>query len=109
MMKGDNLTDQFLRRTNLTMVGRSRIRASFALLGKRSESEIRRPGPSPPAPPRNLPAWDVFSYASEYDVAEQQRPATQHDEVAMRSFQLPFVAEADVVDAIDQRRVGAPR
>ncbi|MGH3780426.1 MAG: hypothetical protein ACRDRO_07305 [Pseudonocardiaceae bacterium] len=50
------------------------------------------------------PSWDVFSHASEYDVAEQQRPATQHDEVAMRSFQLPFIAEADVVDAIDQRR-----
>jgi hypothetical protein len=37
------------------MVGRSRIRASFALLGTRPGSEIRRPGPSPPAPPRNLP------------------------------------------------------
>jgi hypothetical protein len=47
--------------------------------------------------------------ASLYEFAVKQRPATQHDEVAMRSFQLPFVAEADVVDAIDQRRVGAPR
>lgn len=50
------------------------------------------------------PSWDVFSHASEYDIAEQQRPAAQHDEVAMRSLQLPFEAEADIVDAIDQRR-----
>jgi hypothetical protein len=44
----------------------------------------------------------VFSHGSEYDVAEQQRP--EHDEVTMRSLQLPFEAEVDVVDAIDQWR-----
>jgi hypothetical protein len=50
------------------------------------------------------PSWDVFSHASEYDVTEQQRSATPHDEAAMRSLRLPFDAEADIVDAIDQRR-----
>jgi hypothetical protein len=52
------------------------------------------------------PSWDVFSQASEYDVAEQQRPATPHDEVAMRSLRRPFEAEteADAVDVIDQQR-----
>jgi len=44
----------------------------------------------------------VFSHGSEYDVAEQQRP--EHDEVAMRSLQLPLEAEGNVVDAIDQWR-----
>jgi len=48
------------------------------------------------------PSWDVFSHGSEHDVAEQQPP--EHDEVAMRSLQLPFEAEVDVVDAIDQWR-----
>jgi hypothetical protein len=52
------------------------------------------------------PSWDVFSHASDYDVAEQQRPATSHDEVAMRSLRRPFEAEteADVIDVIDQQR-----
>ena len=50
------------------------------------------------------PSWDVFSHASDYDVAEQQRPAAPPDEVTMRSLRLPFETEADPVDAIDQLR-----
>jgi hypothetical protein len=51
------------------------------------------------------PSWDVFSHASDYDVAEQQRPAAPHDEATMRSLRLPFETEADPVDAIDQLRL----
>jgi hypothetical protein len=50
------------------------------------------------------PSWDVFSHASDYDLAEQQRRAAPHDEVTMRSLRLPFATGADTVDAIDQRR-----
>jgi hypothetical protein len=46
----------------------------------------------------------VFSHASDYDVAEQQRPAAPQDEVTMRSLRFPFETEADPVDAIDQLR-----
>ena len=82
------------------MVGRSCIRVSFALLGRRPGAGF---GGSVGRPQRRRAAFrDVFSHGSEYDVAEQQRP--EHDEVAMRSLQLPFEAEVDVVDAIDQRR-----
>ncbi|HEV7828714.1 MAG TPA: hypothetical protein VGP04_07650 [Pseudonocardiaceae bacterium] len=102
------MTDQFLRRTQpddgRQVAHQGVFRAAGQEVGERDPA-ARSIAPSAAA----QPSWDMFSHASEYDVAEQQRPATQHDEVAMRSFQLPFVAEADVVDAIDQRRVGAPR
>jgi hypothetical protein len=87
MMKGDNLTEQISRHPDL-----------FHAAGQ--EAQDRHPTGRPTAPrPAAHPSWDVFSHASEYDVADQQRP--DHDEVAMRSLQLPFAAEADVVD---QRR-----
>jgi hypothetical protein len=50
------------------------------------------------------PFWNVFSHASDYDIAEQQRPAAPRDEATMRSLRLPFETEADPVDAIDQLR-----
>jgi hypothetical protein len=40
---------------------------------------------------------ELFSHASESDVAERQRPASQHTEVAMRSLQPP--SKPDFVDA----------
>jgi hypothetical protein len=102
MMKGDNLTEQFSRRTHpddgRQVAHQGLFRAAGQEAGERDPA-ARSIAPSAAA----QPSWDVFSHASEYDVAEQQRPATQHDDMAMRSFQLPFVAEADVVDAIDQR------
>jgi hypothetical protein len=103
MMQGDNLTEQFSRRTppddGRQVAHQGLFRAAGQETGQRDPA-VRSTAPSTAA----QPSWDVFSHASEYDVAEQQRPATQHDEAPMRSFQLPFVAEADVVDAIDQRR-----
>ena len=51
------------------------------------------------------PSSDLFSHASEHDVAEQQQPAShQDDDKAPRSFQLPFEAETDTADALDQQR-----
>jgi hypothetical protein len=103
MMKGDNLTEQFPRRTQSDdgrqVAHQGLFRAAEHEAGQRDPA-ARCIAPSAAA----QPSWEVFSHASEYDVAEQHRPATQHDEMAMRSFQLPFVAEADVADAIDQRR-----
>jgi hypothetical protein len=58
------------------------IRDSFALLGRMLGIDILRPGPSPSSAATQS-SWDVFSHASEYDVAERQRPVTQHTEVAM--------------------------
>jgi hypothetical protein len=103
MMKGDNLTEQFSRRTQPHDGRQAEHQGLFHAAGQ--EAGERDPAARSIAPSAAAqPSWDVFSHASESDVAEQQRPATQHDEVDMRSFQLPFVAEADVVDAIDQRR-----
>ena len=73
------------------------FRAAGQETGER-DSAARSRAPSVAA----QPSWDVFSHGSEYDVAEQQRP--EHDEVAMRSLQLPLEAEGNVVDAIDQWR-----
>lgn len=103
MMKGDNLTEQISRRTPPDDGRHAKHQGLFRTAGQPAgerDPATRSIAPSAAA----QPSWDVFSHASEYDIAEQQRPATQHDEAAMRSFQLPFVAEADVVDAIDQRR-----
>lgn len=100
-MKGDNLTEQFSRRTQPDDGRQTAHQGLFRAAGQEAEDQhpaARSITPSGAA----HPSWDVFSHASEYDVAEQQRP--EHDEVAMRSLQLPFEAEADVVDAIDQRR-----
>jgi hypothetical protein len=103
MMKGDNLTEQFTRRTHPDGGRQVAHQGLFRVAGQQAgerDPAARSIAPSTAA----QPSKDVFSHASEYDVAEQQRPATQHDEGTMRSFQLPFIAEADVVDAIDQRR-----
>jgi hypothetical protein len=101
MMKGDNLTEQFSRRTppdDGRLVGHQGL---FRVAGQ--EAGQRDPAARSVAPGvAAQPSWDVFSHGSDYDVAEQQRP--EHDEVAMRSLQLPFEAEVDVVDAIDQWR-----
>lgn len=100
-MKGDNLTEQFSRRTqpddDWQVATQGLFRAAGQETGERDPA-ARSITPSAAA----QPSWDVFSHGSEYDVAEQQRP--EHDEVAMRSLQLPFEAEADVVDAIDPWR-----
>jgi hypothetical protein len=103
MMKGDNLTEQFSRRTQSDDGRQVAHQGLFRAAGQ--EAGQRDPAARSIAPSAAAqPSWDVFSHPSEYDGAEQQRRATQHDEVAMRSFQRPFLAEADVVDAIDQRR-----
>lgn len=98
MMKGDNLTEQFSRRTRPDGGRQVEHQGLFRVAGQ--ETEEREPAARSIAPAQ--PSWDVFSHGSEYDVAEHQRP--EHDEVAMRSLQCPFEAEADVVDALDQRR-----
>jgi hypothetical protein len=67
--------------------------------------EDRHPAARSIAPSAAQPSWDVFSHASDSDVAEQQRPAAAHDEVTMRSLRLPFATEADPADAIDQLRL----
>jgi hypothetical protein len=101
MMKGGNLTEQFSRRTRPDdgrLVGHQGLfRVAGQQTGQR-DSAARSVAPSVAA----QPSGDVFSHGSDYDVAEQRRP--EHDEVAMRSLQLPFEAEVDVVDAIDQWR-----
>ena len=99
MMKGDNLTDQFSRRTQPDD-GRQVAHQGLFRAAGREAGERDSAGPSIAPSAAGQPSWDVFSHGSEYDVAEQQRP--EHDEVAMRSLQLPFETEADVVDAIDQ-------
>jgi hypothetical protein len=55
MMKGDNLTEQISRRTQLDDDRQAKHQASFALLGRMPKTDIRRLGPLPSAPPRNLP------------------------------------------------------
>jgi len=100
MMNGDNLTEQISRRSQSDDDRQAKHQGLFRAAGPGSGEQH----PKARSIVAAQPSWDVFSHASEYDVAEQQRPATQHDEVAMRSLRLPFEAEADVVDAIDQRR-----
>jgi hypothetical protein len=101
MMKGDNLTEQFSQRTPPDDGRQVAHQGLFRVAGK--EAGEQDPAARSIAPTAAAqPSWEVFSHGSEYDVAEQQRP--EHDEVAMRSLQLPFEAEVDVVDAIDQWR-----
>jgi hypothetical protein len=101
MIKGDNLTEQISRHTQPDDGRQAKHQGLFRAAGQ--DARERHPAARFIAPGAAAqPSWDVFSHASEYDVAEQQQPAT-HDEVAMRSLQLPFETEADVIDAIDQR------
>jgi hypothetical protein len=101
MMKGDNLTDQFSRRTQPDDGRQVAHQGLFRAAGREAgERDSATPSIAPNA--AGQPSWDVFSHGSEYDVAEQQRP--EHHEVARRSLQRPFEAEIDVVDAIDQSR-----
>ena len=101
MMKGDNLTEQFSRRTQPDDVRQVAHQGLFRAAGQ--ETGERDPAARSIAPSAaGQPYWDVFSHGSEYDVAEQQRP--EHDEMAMRSLQLPFATEVHVVDVIDQWR-----
>jgi hypothetical protein len=101
--KGDNLTEQSPQHTEPDDRRPAQHHGLFLAAGQQAEN--RDPAARSAAPSAVAqPSWDVFSHASEHDVAEQQRPATHHDEMAMRSLRLPFDAEADVVDAIDQQR-----
>jgi hypothetical protein len=101
MMKGDNLTEQISRRTPPDDGRQPKHQDLVHAAGQQAQD--RHPAARAIAPSAGAhPSWDVFSHASEYDVADQQRP--DHDEVAMRSLQLPFAAEADVLDALDQQR-----
>jgi hypothetical protein len=102
MMKGDNLTEQFSQRTPPDDGRQVAHQGLFRVAGRKEAGEQDPAARSIAPTAAAQPSWDVFSHGSEYDVAEQQRP--EHDEVAMRSLQLPFEAEVDVVDAIDQWR-----
>lgn len=103
MTKGDNLTEQSSRHIQSDDRRQAQPRGLFRAAGQLAKD--RHPAARSIAPGAGAqPSWDVFSHASEYDVVEQQRPVTQHDEVAMQSRRLPFEVEADVIDAIDQRR-----
>jgi hypothetical protein len=100
MMKGDNLTEQIPRRTQPDDDRQAKHQGIVRVAGEAQNrhSADRSIAPSTAA----QPSLDVFSHAGEYDVAEQQR--WDYDEGAMRSLQLPFEAEADVIDALHQRR-----
>ncbi len=102
MMKGDNLSEQISRHTQPDDRRQANDQGLFRAAGQ--DTEGRQPATRPTFSAAAQPSWAVFSNGSDYDVAEQQRPATEHDEVAMRSLRLPFEAEADVVDALDQQR-----
>jgi hypothetical protein len=101
MMKGDNLTEQFSRPTTPEEGRQTAPQGLFHAAGQQAQDQHPTTRSITPRSAAQ-PSEDVFSHASAYDVAEQQRPA--HDEMAMRSLQLPFDAEADVTEAIDQRR-----
>ncbi|HEX4102860.1 MAG TPA: hypothetical protein VHY21_20325 [Pseudonocardiaceae bacterium] len=95
------MTEQFSRRTSPDDGRQVAHQGLFRVAGQ--EAGQRDPAARSVAPSAAAqPSWDVFSHGSDYDVAEQQSP--DYDEVAMRSLQLPFEAEVDVVDAIDQWR-----
>lgn len=106
LTKGDNLTEQS---SPHTQPDDRRLAQHHGLFRAADQQRVdRHPVAWPIAPSAAAqPSWDVFSHTSEYDVAEQQRPAARHDEVAMRSLRLPFETdtdtetEADAVDAID--------
>lgn len=102
--KGDNLTQQSSRHTPPEDRRPPQHHGLFRAAGQQHKD--RHPAPRSIAPSAAAqPSWDVFSHASDYDVAEQQRPAAAHDEVTMRSLRLPFATEADPADAIDQLRL----
>lgn len=106
LRKGDTLTEQNSRHTPFNDDRQSQHHGLFRAADEQAEDR-RHPAARSSTPNAvTNPSWDVFSHASEYDVAEQERPVTQHDDVAMRSLRLPSEAEADadVVDTIDQRR-----
>ena len=100
--KGDNLTEQSSRHTQPDDRRPVQHHGLFRAAGQQPED--RHPAAQRIAPSAAWqPSWDVFSHASDYDVAEQQRSATDHDEVAMRSLRHPFETDADAVDVIDQQ------
>jgi hypothetical protein len=100
--KGDNLTQHSSRHTQPEDRRPAQHHGFFRAAGQQPEDH-RPAARSIASSAAAQPSWDVFSHASDYDVAEQQRPAAPHDEVTMRSLRLPFATEADAVDAIDQR------
>ena len=101
MMKGDNMTEQIPLPTHLDDSQQDPHRGLFRAAGLDAEDHPSAAQSTVAAPP----SQDLFSHASEYDVADQQRPATPHsDEMTPRSFHLPFEAETDPADALDQRR-----
>lgn len=100
MMNGDDLTEQISRGSQPDDDRQAQHQGLFRAAGP----GIGERPPKAQSIAAVQPSWEVFSHASEYDVAEQQRPVSPHDEVAMRSLRFPFEAEADVLDAIDQRR-----
>ena len=102
--KGDNLTQRSSRHPPPEDRRPAQHHGLFRAAGQQRED--RHPAARSIAPSAAAqPSWDVFSHASDSDVAEQQRPAAAHDEVTMRSLRLPFATEADPVEAIDQLRV----
>jgi hypothetical protein len=101
--KGDNLTQPSSRHTPPQDRRPAQHHGLFRAAGQQRDD--RHPAARSIAPSAAAqPSGDVFSHASDYDVAEQQRPAAPQDEVTMRSLRLPFETEADPVDAIDQLR-----
>jgi hypothetical protein len=103
MTKGGDLTEQSSRHIHSDDRRQAQQHGLFRAAGQLAEDQ-HAAARSIASGATSQPSWDVFSHASEYDVAEQQLSETQHDEAAMRSLRLPFDAEADMVDAIDQRR-----
>jgi hypothetical protein len=103
-MMGDNMTEQTPRQTPPDDGRQDTHQGLFRTAGQ----EVEDHSPAARSTATTVaasPSSDLFSHASEHDVAEQQRPATdQDDDVAPRSFQLPFEAETDTADALDQRR-----
>jgi hypothetical protein len=104
MTKGGNLTEQSSLNIHSDDRRQAQQHGLFRAADQLAEDQHASARSIAPGGAAAQPSWDVFSHASEYDVAEQQRSATPHDEAAMRSLRLPFAAEADIVDAIDQRR-----
>jgi hypothetical protein len=103
MTKDGNLTEQSSRHTHADDGRQAQHHGLFRAVDQLAEDH-HAAARSIASGAAAHPSWDVFSHASESDVAEEQRSAALHDEAAMRSLRLPFDAEADIVDAIDQRR-----
>jgi hypothetical protein len=101
MMKGDNVTEQIPLPTQPDDNQQDPHWGLFRDAGLDTEDHPSAAQSTVAAPP----SQDLFSHASEYDVADQQRPATPHsDDMTPRSFQPPFEAETDPADALDQQR-----